>query len=245
MIHTTGHLLDRRLHYAQLQSGHRSGIEPVLLAAAIPAKDGDNVIEAGTGAGAGLLCLAARVANLRGVGIERAPPLAMLAQRNFGDNGFTNLAVIAADITRLPLTDLPVQRRFDHAFANPPWRPPPDTPSPDPIRRLAHQSTCGLLPAWANALAAVLKPRGTLTFILPATSLTDGLDAMTRAGCGAARIMPLWPRSGRPAKLIIVQSRKGHRGHLTLLQGLTLHDEAGYTGPANDILRRGASLPLH
>ena len=61
---TDGHLLGGRVSYAQPREGFRSGIEPVLLAAAIPARPGEHVLEGGSGAGAALLCLAARVPGL-------------------------------------------------------------------------------------------------------------------------------------------------------------------------------------
>src|SRR6516225_6201355 len=72
---THGHLLDGRVRYAQPRRGFRSGIEPVLLAAAIPAVPVSRILEGGSGAGAALLCLAARVAGVQGLGIEQDPTL--------------------------------------------------------------------------------------------------------------------------------------------------------------------------
>jgi tRNA1(Val) A37 N6-methylase TrmN6 len=68
---TTGGLLNGRVTYRQFAAGHRSGFEPVLLAASVPAKTGQCVLEAGTGAGAALLCLSARVPGITGYGLER------------------------------------------------------------------------------------------------------------------------------------------------------------------------------
>ena len=67
---TEGHLLGGRVRYAQPRVGYRTGIEPVLLAAAVAARAGERVLEAGCGAGAGLLCLAARVPGITGLGVE-------------------------------------------------------------------------------------------------------------------------------------------------------------------------------
>jgi tRNA1Val (adenine37-N6)-methyltransferase len=72
--------------YRQPIDGYRTGIEPVLLAASVPARSGQRVVEAGTGAGAGLLCLLARVAGLSAIGIERDADMAALARRNLADN---------------------------------------------------------------------------------------------------------------------------------------------------------------
>ena len=84
---TGGYLLGGRVRYAQPRQGFRSGIEPVLLAAAVPARAGERVLEGGTGAGAALLCLAARVPGVHGVGIERDGTLVSLARRNASANG--------------------------------------------------------------------------------------------------------------------------------------------------------------
>lgn len=239
MTRTEGTLLAGRIRYAQSATGHRSGIEPVLLAAVVPARRGQRVIEAGTGAGAGLLCLSHRVAGLCGAGIERDPALAAIARANLRANGQEGLAVIAADITCPPLAG-----PFDHAFANPPWRAPADTPSPDPGRRLAYEASGGLLAAWTASLASLLRPRGSLSLILPAASIDAALEATRAAGCGSLRILPLWPRRGRPAKLFILQAIRGGRGPTVLLPGLVLHEGEGFSEAANLVLRDGAAIDL-
>src|SRR4029077_20101602 len=130
----------------------------VLLAAAIPARSGERVLEGGSGAGAALLCLAARVAGLRGVGIERDPDLAALAAQNAAANGWSGLSFVATDVASLPALGA-----FDHACANPPWHSLAGTPSPDPTRLAAKHAEADLLATWATALAGPLRPRGTLT----------------------------------------------------------------------------------
>ena len=83
---TQATLLGGRLRYAQPHAGFRTGIEPVLLAATVAARPGQRVLEAGTGAGAALLCLAARVPGIAATGIERDPALAEFARANFAAN---------------------------------------------------------------------------------------------------------------------------------------------------------------
>jgi len=237
-----GTLLGGRVIYAQQRAGYRTGIEPVLLAAAIPARPGERVLEAGTGAGAGLLCLAARLPEISATGIERDPDLARLAGRNIAANHWAaRLTVEARDITAAA-TGGPA---FDHACANPPWHDRRATPSPNPLRRAAKRAAPGLLDAWAAALAAALRPRGSLTLILPAGALAAGLAALERAGCGAARLLPLWPKPGRAARLILLQARRAATGPCQILPGLTLHTPGGgYTEAAEAILRHGAALDL-
>jgi tRNA1Val (adenine37-N6)-methyltransferase len=239
---TDGHLLDGRISYRQSVHGHRTGIEPVLLAAVIPANAGQSVLEAGTGAGASLLCLARRVPGLVATGIEIDPGMAALAAENFRHNRLPALTMIAADLLSAPLTSA---HQFDHVLANPPWHDANGTPSPDSVRALAHRATTSLLNDWIMALTDLLRPRGTITLILPAASLGSVLAALVAARCGGRHVLPLWPRQAKPAKLCIVQSRKFARGHDMILPGLTLHENTGkYTAEAERILRQGAGFMM-
>lgn len=233
-------LLGGRVRHAQLAAGHRTGIEPVLLAASIPAMPGARVLEGGTGSGAGLLCLAARVKDLSGVGIERDPALAALARANIAANGFAALTVREGDLAAIR-----PEGEFDHAFANPPWHAPDGTRSADARQEQARRAAPGLLATWAARLAAPLRHRGTLTFILPAAMLPEALAALPAAGCGSPAVLPLWPRAGRPARLLLLRGVKGGRGPCTVLPGLTLHGPAqDYTAEAEAILRDGGALAL-
>ena len=234
----TDFLLGGAIRHAQSADGHRTGIEPVLLAAFVPARPGQRVLEGGTGAGAALLCLAHRVPGLTGVGVEREPGQAALARQNFADNGYHELSVISGDLTQTVFPD-----RFDHALANPPWHAPDATASPDAAQDLARRARPGLFESWARALAAPLRHHGTLSFITSAATIPECLEAFARAGCGSATIFPLWPRAGRPAKLVLLRGVRGGRGPARLLPGLVLHDQpGGYTETARAVLYDAAGL---
>ncbi|HYP63611.1 MAG TPA: methyltransferase domain-containing protein [Acidocella sp.] len=235
---TAGGLLGNRLIYKQLAEGHRSGFEPVLLAATVPARPGEMVLEAGTGAGAALLCLAARVPGVRGVGVERVAELVALANENFKLNELYHLSAVQADATALPFT----AQSFDHVLANPPWFGTADTASPDSARDLAHRTTPGLLEAWIAELGRVVRPKGSVSLILPATSFATAAGALRAQKCGEVTLLPLWPRAGQAAKMVILTARKASRAADKLLPGLVLHDEAGITPAAQAVLRDGAAL---
>lgn len=235
---TNGHLLGGRVRYAQPAEGFRSGIEPVLLAAAVPAVPGDRVLEAGTGAGAALLCLAARVQGVSGVGVDVDPLSIRIAAANALENGWNDLRFVAGDIR-----DLSLDGGFDHACANPPYHPPDGTRSPLAARERAKRGESGLLGEWAIHMARLLRARGTLTFILPTPSLADCLAAMAAADCPAVVLFPLWKRRGQPAKLFVAQGIKGGRSPMQIAAGLVLHEDgSSYTAAAEDVLRNGAPL---
>ena len=234
-----GGLLGGRVSYRQFQSGHRTGFEPVLMAAAVPARPGELVLEAGTGAGAALLCLAARVPGVRGIGVERGSALAGLAAQNFLENGFMELAALNGDATALPFAT----QTFQHVMANPPWFGAHNTPSPDAARALAHHAPQATLAAWVQELLRVLRDKGTITLALPAATYAEAASLLHPA-CGGITLLPLWPRAGVKAKMILVQAQKASRAPDALLPGLVLHDESGITKEAERLLRQGMLLPL-
>jgi tRNA1Val (adenine37-N6)-methyltransferase len=237
---TRGHLLDGRVQYAQPRHGFRSGVEPVLLAAAVPARPGSRVLEGGSGAGAALLCLAARVNGVHGLGVEQDPALVALAQQNAAANGWPELRFMAADIASLPALE-----PFDHACANPPYHSEAGTPSPDAFRRTAKRAVTGLLAVWATALARPLRQRGTLTFILPSALLPEAAAAFLAAGCTPTTLLPFWAKPRQPAKLLLLSGIKGSRAPFRVLHGLVLHaPDGGFTAEADAILRGGAALEL-
>ena len=235
-----GTLLGGRVIYTQLNIGYRTGLEPVLLAASLPARAGERVVEAGTGAGAALLCLCARVQGVTALGLEQDAVLAALAAANARENGFAGMEVACRDVESWR-ADAP----FDHAMANPPWHDPASTESPDQGRRAAKVASDGLVGRWASALGRGLRRRGSLTMILPAAHLAQGAGALVAAGCAEQSLMPLWPRAGVPAKLILLRGTKDGRGHCQVLPGLVLHETDGrFTEAAERILRGGAALPF-
>ena len=79
---TSDTLLGGRVALQQPAVGYRVAIDPVLLAAAVPASPGERALDVGCGVGAGTLCLASRVGGLHVTGIEVERSLAQLASEN-------------------------------------------------------------------------------------------------------------------------------------------------------------------
>lgn len=236
---TDGHLLGGRLRYAQPKDGYRTGIEPVLLAASVPARPGERVLEAGTGAGAGLMCLTARVPGVAGVGVEIDPAMADLARRNIAANGFGSLEIVTGDITDLALGP------FDHAFANPPWHDERSTASPVERRRRAKQASGPGPAGWIAALARMLKPGGSLTLILPVVQIDRACAAARTRGLGGVVAHPLLPKERRPAKLALLQARRGDNRQGCMAGGIVLHlDHGPFTPMIESVLRRGIAMVI-
>ena len=84
---TSDTLLGGKVALQQPAAGYRVAIDPVLLAAAVPASDGERALDVGCGVGAGALCLAKRVTGLHVTGIEVDRSFAQLAKENAALNG--------------------------------------------------------------------------------------------------------------------------------------------------------------
>jgi tRNA1(Val) A37 N6-methylase TrmN6 len=236
---TEDRLLNGRVALRQPRQGFRAGLDAVLLAAFVPAKPGETVLEAGPGSGAAFLCLAARVPGLAIRAVEREAAMAALARENAARAG------IDARIEQGDVADLALARALGpvaHGFANPPYWPG-GTPPPGAIRRAAtHEAGPGLTD-WVRFLAAAIAPRGSLSLILPAARFDAAVAALCEVGFGAVEMLPLWPRAGVAAKRVLIRARKGARGPAKILSGLVLHEADGrFTEAAEAILRDAAPL---
>ncbi len=244
---TCDRFLGGQLTIAQPRHGYRAGVDPVLLAATVPALPGQSVLDLGCGAGAASLCLGRRLPGLHLTGVELQQDYADLARRNAETNAI-ELTVVTADLRRLP-AELRA-RIFDHVIANPPYfQRSRGTASGDPGRDAALAGETPLVD-WVATATLRLAPTGYLTLIQKADRLCDILSAFDHR-LGSVVILPLSPRPGRAAELVIVQARKGGRAALRLLAPLVLHegdrherDGESYTDRVRAILRDGAALML-
>jgi tRNA1(Val) A37 N6-methylase TrmN6 len=182
--------------------------------------------------------LASRVPDIEAVGLEIDPSLTSLASENFHANQFAGLTAITQDLLAWSTDSV-----YDHAFANPPWYPITATESPDPAKKLAKQAGDDLIIKWSMALAARVRRGGTVSLILPAARLADGINGLVRAKCPEVTVSPLWPRQGQAAKLVILRGVRLGKGGCRLVAGLTLHQSGStYTEAAKLSLDKGGRL---
>jgi tRNA1(Val) A37 N6-methylase TrmN6 len=236
-------LLGGRVRLIQPADGYRVAIDPVLLAAAVPAGPGERVLDLGSGTGAAALCLTVREAGCRVSGLERELALVRMAQLSAERTGVAaRVDFMFGDLLAPPPRLAPGS--FHHAMANPPYLPQGGGASPQPARAAAHVEGEAALEDWVRAALTMVRPKGTVTFIHRA----DRLDALIAAFAGRAGelvLFPLWPEAGRPAKRVLVRARKGVAAPARLAPGLVLHAQGGgFTEAAEAVLRGGAGLIL-
>lgn len=138
---TADSLLGGKVVFYQPAEGYRAAIDPVLLAAAVPARAGEHVLDLGAGAGAAALCLARRVPECRVTGLEIDPALVSIARTNAAENGFgERLEFVAGNVAAPPRELRPGS--FDAVMLNPPYRA---ENSGTPPRPTASDTICTML----------------------------------------------------------------------------------------------------
>lgn len=204
--------------------GYRAGLDAVLLAASLQARDDEHLAEAGSGAGAALLCAAHRLGACRFTGFERDAPSLEFARQGIAANGFGERANVRAhDVAERPTA---LENRFDQSFCNPPFFEPGAVRAPGEGKAAAYLASTPLK-AWLLFLHHITKPGGRITLIHRAAALADLLELLV-SRTGEIEVLPVHPAPGAEAGRVLVRARKGlRRGPLRLYDGLVLHEHAG------------------
>jgi len=241
---TEDKLLGGRVLLRQPAEGYRVAIDPIFLAAAVPAAPGELVLDVGAGVGAAALCLAWREPNclIRGIEIQHA--LVRLAAENAALNGgAARMEFMVGDILRPPPRMAP--GTFHHVMANPPYQESQaGTRSDIRGRDMANVEGEAALADWVRYALNMVRSKGSVTFIHRADRV-DLLLAELRQRAGDIAVYPLWPGGSRPASRVIVRARKDVATPTKLSAGMVLHEPDGrYSAAAEAVLRDGAALAL-
>ncbi len=235
------------LHLWQPRTGYRAGVDPVLLAACVPATAGDRVLDVGCGVGTAALCLAARVPDLRLTGVEVQDDYAALAQRNGTENG-ADFTVLHADLRALPVEVRQVQ--FNHVMMNPPYFDRANSSSAqDQGRDMAFGGDTPLAD-WLDIGIRRLAPKGHLTLIQRIERLPEVLGAIIPR-LGSIVVRPISGRAGTPPQRFLLRAIQSGRAGFFMAPTLVMHageshtgDVESYTETVSAILRDGAKLDI-
>lgn len=232
-----------------LSGSHRSGLDAVLLAAALSDDTVGHVVDLGAGVGVAGLAAAFRLPDVNVTLVEIDPELALLAKGNAALNARTagRVEVIVADVLApaaarraAGLTD----NMADHVIMNPPFHlVDRGRSSPAPARARAHALNVDAMDDWIRAAAALLKPSGTLTVIFRADELPRLLSAIGKR-FGSLSLLPVHAHIGEPAHRLILRGRPQGKAPFRILSSLTVHAVDGGFQPDVEHALRGAGLTV-
>ena len=242
---TEDQILGGKITILQPKKGYRVAIDPMLMAASVPAKTGDKASEIGVGSGAATFCLAVRVPDVQLVGVELQIELFQLAKAAVGINHLDGrIKLVNSDLLDCP-NDKVKDGEFDHVMANPPYlKQGTAIASPNPQIERAHIESKAILSDWIMFAIRKLRKGGTITLI-HRYDRKDEIVAELSKFTGDLNLFPLLPKKGESSKRIIIQAVKGAEGAIRISSGLILHEQSGkFTKEAISILKDGQELVI-
>lgn len=242
---TCDSFLGGALRIWQPRDGYRAGVDPVLLAASIPVRRNQSVLDLGCGAFVAGLCLARRVPGIELTGLERHSGYAALAKRNALENDI-DAHVLTGDLAKPPPALR--ERQFDHVFANPPYLDRARGKSAENALRETALGEETALEIWVRQAAKRTRPGGLVTMIQRADRLPELLSA-AHMHLGSLEMLPLLPRQGRAARLVLLRGKPGGGAAFRLHAGIVMHEGAShlrdgedYTAQIARVLRKSGEL---
>lgn len=238
-------LLGGRVVLSQPKSGFRAAIDPVLLAASVPASNGDRILDVGTGSGAAALCVLARCPWTWVEGIDVQPDLVAMARHSATRAGIEER--IRFEHGDIADSRALAGRIYDHVMSNPPFLAKGHGQIPtDTARALATVESSADLTAWLSFMAARVSDGGTVSVIHRFDRAEEICAALAAQGVGALARLDLVPvDDGRPIKRSLIQGVKGGDVSPVAVSRLVVHEADGaYTAAASAILRDAAPVCL-
>lgn len=236
----------------QPKKGYRAGNDALLLAAALPAMNGE-LLEVGAGVGAPSLCYLARIKNTGFAphirAIEKFEDIAQMAILNVQNNGFAaqvtvkNIDIFDSAARHEKLGVMPDS--FDHVFSNPPFYDSANNKtSANDYKAMAHSMSHDELQHWLIFMVRVLKNKACLTLIYPMEHLYHVLKILENR-VGDVSIRPIFSKYNAPATRFLLQGKKGSRSPLKMLPDLVLRHNGGeVTEFAEGIFRHGGAIEM-
>jgi tRNA1Val (adenine37-N6)-methyltransferase len=184
----------------------------------VTVREGDVVVDLGTGCGIIPLILLLTRPVGRVVGLEIQEELASQAMRNARLNGLDQkMTIVRGDIRSLPMA--PASAHM--VVCNPPYRKMRSGRiNPDPRRAIARHELLISVDDILNAAGYLLKKRGRVALIYPAERLADILVRLRRAKLEPKRVRLNYPHLNAGAKLALIEAVQGGRPGVKVLPPL-------------------------
>ena len=228
----------QRNNYKIIQDPERFcfGMDAVLLSGYARAREGDRVIDLGTGTGIIPILMEAKTKASELIGLEIQPESADMARRSVELNHLENkIQIVTGDIKQA--SDLFGAAVFDVVTSNPPYMTEhhgiTNEKSPKAIAR--HELLCTLEDVIGQA-AKLLRPGGSFYMVHRPFRLVDIMVLMREYHLEPKRMKLVYPYVDKDPNMVLIEALRGGRPRLTVEKPLIVYREPGvYTDEIYDI----------
>lgn len=228
----------QRNNYKIIQDPERFcfGMDAVLLSGFAKAKEGDRVIDLGTGTGIIPILMEAKTEASDFTGLEIQPESADMAQRSVELNHLeSKIRIVTGDIKEA--SSLFGAATFDVVTSNPPYMTEhhgiTNEKSPKAIAR--HELLCTLEDVISQA-ARLLRPGGSFYMVHRPFRLVDIMVLMREYHLEPKRMKLVYPYIDKDPNMVLIEGLRGGRPRLTVEKPLIVYKEPGvYTDEIYDI----------
>lgn len=228
----------QRNNYRIIQDPERFcfGMDAVLLSGFAKAKEGDHVIDLGTGTGIIPILMEAKTKASNLVGLEIQPESADMAQRSVELNHLEKkIRIVTGDIREA--SSIFGAATFDVVTSNPPYMTEHhgimNEKSPKAIAR--HELLCTLEDVIRQA-AKLLRPGGSFYMVHRPFRLVDIMVLMREYHLEPKRMKLVYPYIDKDPNMVLIEGLRGGRPRMTVEKPLIVYKEPGvYTDEIYEI----------
>ena len=228
----------QRNHYRIIQDPGRFcfGMDAVLLSGFAKAKQGDRVLDLGTGTGIIPILMEAKTSAKNLVGLEIQPDSADMARRSVRLNGLEKkIEIITGDIKEAE--SLFGAASFDVVTSNPPYMTEhhgiTNPEAPKAIAR--HELLCSLEDVISQS-SRLLKPGGNFFMVHRPFRLVDIFVLLREYKLEPKRMKLVYPFADKEPNMVLIEANRGGRARMRVEKPLIVYKEPGvYTEEIYDI----------
>lgn len=212
------------------------GMDAVLLSGFVRAKEGERILDLGTGTGIIPILLEAKTKAAHLTGLEIQAESADMAQRSVMLNGLEDkITIIEGDIKEAD--KLFEAASFDIVTCNPPYMiGQHGLQNPDEPKAIArHEILCTLEDVAAKA-AKLLRPGGRFFMVHRPFRLAEIMTVLTRYRLEPKRMQLVYPYIDKEPNMVLIEASRGGRSRMTVEKPLIVYESPGvYTQEIYDV----------
>ena len=212
------------------------GMDAVLLSGFAHAKEGDRVLDLGTGTGIIPILMEAKTKASNLVGLEIQPESADMARRSVSLNSLENkIEIVTGDIKEA--VSLFSKSSFDVVTSNPPYMiGQHGLVNPHSEKAIArHEVLCTLDDVISQA-AALLKPGGNFFLVHRPFRLVEIMTLLTKYYLEPKRMQLVYPYVDKEPNMVLIEANRGGKSRLKVEKPLIVYESQGkYTDEIYDI----------